>query len=331
MSSPLLQISNLRVSAIRPEGDLDLVVDASLRAAKGEIVGIVGESGSGKTMTLRSIIDLLPAGVTVTDGEILLQGESLLQASESDLRRVRGGMVGMVFQEPMTALDPTMRVGMQVAESARIHLGLSRAAAQQRAIELLGQVGLPDAGECAERYPHQLSGGMQQRVMVAIALAGEPALLLCDEPTTALDATITLQVLDLLAELTRSLDVGAVIVTHDLGVVARICDRVTVMYAGRVVEEGACADVIQRPRHPYTLSLLRAVPTRESTVDDLEPMPGAPPEPGARPSGCPFAPRCALAEPACEAAIELVELPGERFTACRRHEVLSLEGARADA
>lgn len=327
MTDPLLEIKGLRVSAGGPGEEVDLVTEASLHASRGEIVGVVGESGSGKTMTLRSIIGLLPPGLRIAGGSITLEGQNLVGADEAAMRAVRGGRVGMVFQEPMTALDPTMRVGRQVAESARLHLGISRQEANGRAIELLGRVGLGDPAARAELFPHQLSGGMQQRVMVATALAGDPALLLCDEPTTALDATVTLQVLDLIADLTGSLGVGAVIVTHDLGVVARICARVIVMYSGRVVEEGPCSEVLRRPRHPYTLSLLRAVPTRDSTVADLEPIPGSPPEPAARPPGCPFAPRCALAEPECSTDVQLAVLGAGRLTACRRHELLGVEEA----
>lgn len=325
MSDELLRVRDLRVAIDGPGSAPAFAVDgASLSAAPGEIVGVVGESGSGKSLTLRAITGLLPPGVRMAGGEVMFQGMDLLRASEAELRRVRGGKIGMVFQEPMTALTPTMRVGEQIAEGARTHLGLDRRAGERRARELLERVGIKDPGAHGRLYPHQLSGGMRQRVMIAIALAASPALVLCDEPTTALDATITSQVLALLDELARDLAVGMVLVTHDLSVVARTCSRVVVMYAGHVVEEGPTAEVVRRPRHPYTLALLRAVPTRRTTIDDLVPIPGAPPEPGARVVGCPFAPRCPLTEPACtEEVPPLFELAEGRRSACLRHDLLA--------
>ncbi len=315
----LLEVSGLQIGL---DTGVPLVHDVSLSAAPGELVGVVGESGSGKSLTLRAVAGLLPAGVRVTGGSVRFDSQEVLGASEPNLRALRGGSIGMVFQEPMTALNPTMRVGAQIAEGARAHLGLSRRAADQRASELLERVGIRDAAKRSRLYPHQLSGGLRQRVMIAIALAGSPRLLLCDEPTTALDATVTAQVLELLDELARDLEVAIVLVTHDLGVVSRACHRVVVMYAGRIVEEGTTDAVIRRPAHPYTLALLRAVPTRSTTIDDLVPIPGALPGPGAPLDGCPFAPRCALVEDACRAkAPPLIEVEGRR-TACRRSEQL---------
>jgi oligopeptide/dipeptide ABC transporter ATP-binding protein len=325
MSDELLRVRDLRVAIDGPAETPAFAVDgACLDADPGEIVGVVGESGSGKSLTLRAIMGLLPPGVRAAGGEVRFRGVDLLCAPERELRRIRGSGIGMMFQEPMTALSPTMRVADQIAEGARTHLGMDRRAGRRRAHELLERVGIRDPQTRGRLYPHQLSGGMRQRVMIAIALAASPALVLCDEPTTALDATITSQVLALLEELAGDMGIGMVLVTHDLSVVARACSRVVVMYAGRVVEEGPTAEVVRHPRHPYTLALLRAVPTRRTTIDDLVPIAGAPPEPGALAVGCPFAPRCPLAEPACtEAAPPLFELAGRRRSACLRHERLA--------
>jgi peptide/nickel transport system ATP-binding protein len=325
MSGRLLDVRDLRIGIDAADGSVvEAVAGASLHVDRGEVLGVVGESGSGKSLTLRAIAGLLPRGVHVEGGEVSVAGIDVVRASADELRRLRGGVAGMVFQEPLTALNPTMRIGEQIAESARAHLGLSRAQAGARAVELLGRMGFSKPQHSVQLYPHELSGGMRQRVVIAIALAGEPSLLLCDEPTTALDATVTMQVLDLLLGLAADLDVAVVLVTHDLGVVARTCERIVVMYAGRVVEEGPAVEVLRRPRHPYTLALLRAVPTREGTLADLQAIPGAPPQPGDRLPGCPFAPRCAFAEPACLGPVEQTMLGAGRMTACRRHELLAV-------
>jgi oligopeptide/dipeptide ABC transporter ATP-binding protein len=325
MTDRLLDVSDLRVrvAAHGDAGAFEPVAGATLRAARGEVVGVVGESGSGKSLTLRAIAGLLPPGVEIAGGEVEVGGIDVPHADRAELRRMRGGVVGMVFQEPMTALNPTMRIGAQIAEAVRAHCDLSRSRARARAIELLDRMGFTEAERRSRLYPHELSGGMRQRVMIAIALAGEPSLLLCDEPTTALDATVTMKVLDLLVALATDLDIAVVLVTHDLGVVARTCDRVVVMYAGRMVEEGSAADVLRRPRHPYTLALLRAVPTREGTIDDLQAIPGSPPVPSEPLAGCAFAPRCPYAEPECLEAVHAVAIGGARMTACRRHELLA--------
>ena len=325
MSDELLRVRDLRVAVNAASAAPALAVDgASLDAAPGEIVGVVGESGCGKSLTLRAIMGLLPPGVRVTGGEVTFRGTNLLSLREKELRRIRGRGIGMMFQEPMTALSPTMRVADQIAEGARAHLGLDERAAERRAYELLERVRIQNPQARGRLYPHQLSGGMRQRVMIAIALAASPTLVLCDEPTTALDATITSEVLALLDELARDLQVGMVLVTHDLSVIARACRRVVVMYAGRVVEEGPTAQVVRQPRHPYTLALLRAVPTRRTRIGDLVPIPGAPPEPGALAAGCPFAPRCEFVEPACtEDVPPLFDIGGQRGSACFRHERLA--------
>jgi oligopeptide/dipeptide ABC transporter ATP-binding protein len=328
---PILTVSGLRLvaDATSSGAPVDLVSEATLYAHRGEILGIVGESGSGKSLTLRAIAALLPPGVRVDAGEIDVAGIDVTGGRPKELRHLNGRTVGMIFQEPMSALNPTMRIGTQIAEAALAHKDITRTQAKQVAVELLGRMGFREPAQRYRLYPHELSGGMRQRVMIAIALAGGPALLLCDEPTTALDATVTMRVLELLDELVRELDIGVVFVTHDLGVAARICQRIVVMYAGRVVEEGPTEDVLRRPRHPYTLALLRAVPTRGSRVEDLQAIPGAPPSAGESLPGCPFAPRCAFALPECLEPVHLVEVGDERLSACRRHELLAeLAGAR---
>jgi oligopeptide/dipeptide ABC transporter ATP-binding protein len=321
---PILSVTGLRLVAENGgDGEIELVAGATLHAYRGEILGVVGESGSGKSLTMRGIAGLLPSGVRVAGGEIDVAGIDVARVRPKDLRQLNGRTVGMVFQEPMSALNPTMRIGAQIAEAARAHNDISRAQAKNRAIELLGRMGFKEPARQYRLYPHELSGGMRQRVVIAIALAGDPALLLCDEPTTALDATVTMRVLELLADLVRELEIGIVFVTHDLGVAARLCDRIVVMYAGRVVEEGAAEDVLRRPRHPYTLALLRAVPTRGSRVEDLKAIPGSPPSAGEPLPGCPFAPRCAFARPECLEPVQLVALENGRMSACRRHELLA--------
>jgi len=319
----LLSVRDLRLSIDTGEGSFEPVTGASLTADRGQVVGVVGESGSGKSLTLRAIASLLPAEAVVRSGEINVDGIDVANADKREVHRLRGGVVGMVFQEPMTALNPTMRIGHQIAEAARTHRKISRAEAQARAIELLGQLEFAEPERRYRLYPHELSGGMRQRVVIAIALASDPALLLCDEPTTALDATVTMRVLDVIVGLAAKLDIGIVLVTHDLGVAARICDRIVVMYAGRVVEEGPAVQILRRPRHPYTLALLQAVPTRDSTIEALRAVPGAPPSAGEVPPGCPFAPRCALAEADCAQPVRLAEITPERKSACRRQEVLA--------
>jgi oligopeptide/dipeptide ABC transporter ATP-binding protein len=322
---PLLSVKNLSVEI---GGGLEPVMGVGLTVARGEVLGVVGESGSGKSLTLKAVAGLLPRGVSISGGEIEVDGFDVVHASPREAHRLRGGVVGMVFQDPMTALNPTMRIGRQIAEAVRAHSNASKGEAKGRAIELLDEMGFRNPKHSAGLFPHELSGGMRQRVVIAIALAGEPSLLLCDEPTTALDATVTMRVLDLIVGLAAERDIGVVLVSHDLGVASRVCDRIVVMYGGRLVEEGPADEVLRRPRHPYTFALLRAVPTRETSIDDLEAIPGAPPAVGEVTSGCPFVPRCAFAEDACKETIELHDVGPARVSACCRQELFA-EGVGA--
>jgi oligopeptide/dipeptide ABC transporter ATP-binding protein len=273
---------------------------------------------------------LLPRSARLAGGEIVFDGRDLARAGAAALRRIRGKEIAMIFQEPMTALNPVMRVGEQIAEGPLVRLGYSRRRAHERAVELLRLVGVPDPKERAEAYPHELSGGMRQRVMIAIALSLEPKLILCDEPTTALDVTIQDQILKLLASLREQLHVSIVFVSHDLAVIAQTCQRVAVMYAGEVVETGTVDDVFREPRHPYTLSLLRSVPDVDDVRERLATIPGAPPDLAAPPPGCRFHPRCPFVQADCVAgAFPLRPLGGGRATACI-HPDLAAEDVRRE-
>lgn len=316
----MLQVENLvvRFGAAEPVGGVSLAVQP------GEVLGLVGESGSGKSLTLRAILGLVPPGATVT-GRALWQGEDMVTASAATLRHIRGRQIAIVFQEPMTALNPVLPIGLQITESLGVHLGLRGAAARRRAAELLDQVGIPDAARRLDAYPHEFSGGMRQRAMIAIALATGPSLLLADEPTTALDVTIQDQILRLLLRLSAELGMAMILVTHDLGVVAGTCDRVAVMYAGRVMESGPVARVLARPAHGYTLGLLRALPGLGPARAALLGIPGGPPDPAAMPQGCRFMPRCGFAQTACAGPALLTPVGPAHESACCRAAVIQAE------
>jgi len=302
---PLLEVEDLTVTAPGPDGPLEIVRDVSLTLAEGELLGLVGESGSGKSMTLLATLGLLPERLAVR-GSVRFRGQELLTLPEPKLRALRGAQIAAVFQDPMSSLNPVQRVGEQIAEQLRAHRGASRRAAAARAAELLELVGIPEPARRARCYPHELSGGMRQRVMIAAALSCEPALVLADEPTTALDVTIQAEVLRLLRELAERVGAAVVLVSHDLGVIAQMAARVAVMYAGEVVEQGACADVFASPQHPYTLGLLGSIPQLEGWPPrPLRAIPGQPPTVAARPDGCPFRPRCPYAFDACSQRPEL--------------------------
>jgi oligopeptide/dipeptide ABC transporter ATP-binding protein len=317
VSEPILEVRDLHVEIPLTRGTVRAVDGASFTVAPGEAMGLVGESGSGKSMTLRAILGLLPHPAGIAGGEILYEGADLVTMPAKKLQDLRGKEISMIFQEPMTALNPVMRVGDQIAEGPLAHLRMGKSASQERALELMRQVGIPDPERRARAFPHELSGGMRQRVMIAIALSCEPKLILCDEPTTALDVTIQDQILKLLRSLREERGLSVVFVTHDLAVVAQTCQRLAVMYAGQVVETGSIDETFRSPRHPYTLGLLRSVPDLEDVRDVLRSIPGTPPDPVHPPEGCRFAPRCEFAQPDCMVGDKpLRPITPTRSTAC---------------
>jgi len=298
---PLLSVRDLRVTFTRRgRAPVHAVDGVSFDVRAGEVLGLVGESGSGKSVTSLAVTGLLPRRGAQVSGQALLDGEDLLTMPRSRLAALRGKDVAMVFQDPMTSLNPVVPVGLQITEVLRRHTGASRAAAKEQAVELLGRVGIPDPRRRVREFPHQLSGGMRQRVMIAIAMACSPRLLIADEPTTALDVTIQAQVVELLRELVREQGTAMLLITHDLGVVAGVCDDVTVMYSGRVVERAERRELFARPRHRYTAGLLASVPRLDGPRQErLTPIPGTPRDVLPWSSGCAFAPRCAAADDAC--------------------------------
>jgi peptide/nickel transport system ATP-binding protein len=324
----LLKVNDLQVEFPLARGVLRAVDGASFEVRRGEALGIVGESGSGKTVALRALVGLLPRTGRVTGGSIEIDGTQVVGAAPATLRTLRGRTVAMIFQEPMTALNPLIRVGDQIAETPFARLGYSHRRARERAVDLMRLVGIADPARRYDAYPHELSGGMRQRVVIAIALSGDPQLLLCDEPTTALDVTIQDQILKLLASLREQLGVSVVFVSHDLAVIAQTCQQVAVMYAGQVIETGTVDAVFREARHPYTLGLLRSVPSFDSARDHLSSIPGSPPDLAAPPSGCRFHPRCGFMRPDCaDAPIPLIYL-GDRATRCLYHEECAADARR---
>jgi oligopeptide/dipeptide ABC transporter ATP-binding protein len=322
VSSPsLLAVDSLHVQFPSPAGPVEAVAGVSFTVAAGETVALVGESGSGKSVTSLAIMGLLGAG-RVAAGSIAFRDEDLARADSERLRRLRGAEIAMVFQNPMTSLDPLFTVGGQVAEALRIHRPLTRRAARSRAVELLDEVGIPDPERRVRAYPHELSGGQQQRVMVAMALACEPALLIADEPTTALDVTVEAQILKLMRTLQREHGTALLFITHDMGVVSRMADRVVVMYAGRVVEQGTVADVLREPQNPYTRALIDSIPTPATPRDVPMPaIPGNVPSLAELPSGCRFHPRCPSVMDRCgESEPPLYDLGPGRVSRCWLHE-----------
>jgi oligopeptide/dipeptide ABC transporter ATP-binding protein len=321
MSEPVLEVRDLHVQIASRRGIVRAVDGVSFEVPRGGALGLVGESGAGKSMTLRAILGLLPAEARVTSGQILLDGVDLVKLRASAYNRLRGPKISMIFQEPMSALNPVMRVGRQIAEGPQVHLGYSRGRAAERALELMRRVGIPDPERRFRAYPHEFSGGMRQRVMIAIALSCDPEIILCDEPTTALDVTIQDQILRLLTRLCRESGVSLVFVTHDLPVVAQVCEHIAVMYGGQLVERGEVRAVLLDPRHPYTLGLVRSAPDFEYVRQALVPIPGSPPSLISPPSGCRFHPRCDFAEDDCQVSeTPLRVLPGGRATACLHYE-----------
>ncbi|MFP5078503.1 ABC transporter ATP-binding protein [Rhizobium sp. YIM 134829] len=296
----LLDVEGLTVSFATDHGRVRAVRDVSFSLREGEILSIVGESGSGKSVTLLSLLGLHDRKTTQVDGNVTFRGRRLLEMSAGDLRKIRGKEIGLISQDPMTALTPVYTIGWQIAEQIRTHEGISARAARKRAVELLGEVGLSNPGEAVDRYPHQLSGGMRQRAVIAMALSCNPALLVADEPTTALDVTVQAQVLDLLLRLRKAFGSAIILITHDMGVVSEVADRVAVMYAGRIVERGETEDVFATPLHPYSWGLMSSIPPLTGPrLSRLRSIPGMPPTPDSIGEGCGFAPRCAFTRPAC--------------------------------
>ncbi len=309
----LLEVKDLQTHFLTRGGVVRAVDGVSWDVEEGETVALVGESGCGKSVTALSIMRLVsqPAG-RIVGGHIVFKGRDLLTLGEEEMRRVRGREIGMIFQEPMTSLNPVLTIGRQLTEGLEIHLGMSGDEAKRRAAELLGTVGIPDPARRLSQYPHQFSGGMRQRMMIAMALACDPALVLADEPTTALDVTIQAQILELMKGLARRLGVAMLIITHNLGVVARYADRVNVMYAGRIIERGTARELYGQPRHPYTLGLLRSVPRLdEPRRARLAPIEGQPPDLTRLPPGCAFAPRCAFRVERCATEVPPLEPVGD--------------------
>lgn len=330
---PLLEIEGLSVSFRSDTGPVTAVEDVSLTLSEGETLAIVGESGSGKSVTALAIMGLLGRG-RMQARKLEFGGRSLLGMPEADLRRIRGREIGMIFQDPMTSLNPVLTIGRQLTEMFELHMGQSGAQARRGAIELLERVGVPSPESRLNQYPHHFSGGMRQRVMIAMTMACRPKILIADEPTTALDVTIQAQILELIADLQKSLGMAIIMITHDLGVVAGIADRLAVMYSGRVVEQGPTERVFDCPRMPYTRGLLASVPRFDAPQAELVAIPGQPPDPAHRPPGCAFAPRCALALADCTAAPPALRpLGGGQSAACIRTDAtadVSLTAAGAN-
>jgi peptide/nickel transport system ATP-binding protein len=315
---PLVEVADLTVSFVGREATVHAVNGVSFAVRPGEVLCILGESGSGKSVTLRALMRLLPKRARI-EGRIEVDGQNVLAFDKRRLRDLRGGLVSMIFQEPMTALDPVYTIGQQISETILRHKGGSRAAAHARALELLDLVKIPSPERRLASYPHELSGGLRQRAMIAMALSCGPRLLLADEPTTALDATVQIQVLILLRRLQRELGMGTIFVTHDLGVASEIADRIAVMYAGRVVEEGPVADILRAPQHPYTQGLLASTVHGQERDHDIDAIPGSPPDLRRPPPGCGFAPRCAVAMAECRATVPPPRFPGPgRMARCLR-------------
>ena len=313
---PVLEVRGLKVSFPTRHGVLNAVSDVSLSIARGEILGVVGESGAGKSMTGLATLGLLEPPGHVSAGEIRLNGRRIDNLPEKEMQKIRGRAIGAIFQDPLTSLHPLFTVGAQLVETIRLHLRLTRAQARRRAVELLKEVGIPAPGQRIDDYPHQFSGGMRQRVVIALALAAEPELIIADEPTTALDVSVQAQITALLRRLCDDRGAAIMLVTHDMGVIAETADRVAVLYAGRVVEVGPVADVIRSPRHPYTVGLMGSIPPLRARVKRLVQIDGSMPRPDSIPDGCAFNPRCGKVLPRCRTELPALVDVGSSKTAC---------------
>ena len=318
----LLEVKDLKTYFYTDAGVGKAVDGVTFSLEKGKVLGIVGESGCGKSVTSLSIMRLVDTTTGKYEGgEILFEGRDILKLSEKEMRKLRGNKISMIFQEPMTSLNPVFTIGYQIMESLMLHKGLDKKAAHARAVELLELVGIPEAGKRVDEYPHQLSGGMRQRVMIAMALAGDPELLIADEPTTALDVTIQAQILDLLKSLQKKLNMSIIIITHDLGVIAEMADEVAVMYAGDIVEKAKTRELFSDPKHPYTIGLMNSIPDIDDENERLNTLEGLVPSLYEMPAGCRFAPRCQFACEECQKQrIHLTDLENGRQVRCRRYE-----------
>ncbi len=325
-SELLLEVKNLEVAFKTYAGEVNAVRGVSFHLNKGEVLGIVGESGCGKSVTSSAIMRIVPEPTGVyKGGEVLFEGTDLLKLREREMCHVRGKDISMVFQDSMSSLNPTMKVGRQIAESLRIHQGMSKKEAKKIATKMLERVGISNPEKRVNQYPHEFSGGMRQRAMIAIALACKPKLLIADEPTTALDVTIQAQIIKLMNELRKEFDASIILITHDLGVVAEMCQRIVVMYAGQIIEEGSAEEIFKNPNHPYTKALLESVPTMEMSRERvLEPVQGTPPDLFAPPKGCGFYPRCKEAMKGCKTnSPDLVEIGINHKSACFLNRLVS--------
>ncbi|WP_247651406.1 ABC transporter ATP-binding protein [Roseovarius autotrophicus] len=319
-ATPVLEVSNLRVEFPTRHGTLTAIDDVSMRIEPGEILGVVGESGAGKSITGLAVLGLLEAPGRIAGGEIHVAGRRIDTLSEDELTKVRGSEMGAIFQDPLTALNPLFSVGAQLVETIRLHTDLSKDGARARALHLLREVGIPAPEERLRQFPHQFSGGMRQRVVIALALAAEPGLIIADEPTTALDVSIQAQITTLLRRLCKEHRTGIMLVTHDMGVIAETADRVAVMYSGRMVETGRVEDVIHDPQHPYTKGLMAAIPSLHDRVEILTQIDGSMPRLNTRPSGCAFNPRCPVAGPRCRRDRPEMVAAGRNRAACFLHD-----------
>ncbi len=317
-TEPILEVKDLTTRFHTQDGVVHAVTDVNFVLNKGEFLGVVGESGSGKSVTVMSMLRLIPMPPgEIVSGEAIFESEDLLKMGMKELRKVRGGRIGFVFQDPMTSLNPVLKVGYQITEALTLHRGIDKAAAKDRALELLEMVEIPDARGRMDSYPHELSGGMRQRVMIAIALACYPQVLIADEPTTALDVTIQAQLIEIVKELRDRLGTAVIWITHDLGVIASLADRVVVMYGGQIVEEGPVGEIYGSPQHPYTLALLESVPRLDQKGSNLTSIKGQPPPMSSPPTSCTFAPRCKFAYDRClEENPVLESLSPTRQVAC---------------
>ncbi|HET9661604.1 MAG TPA: ABC transporter ATP-binding protein [Thermomicrobiales bacterium] len=326
---PLLEVKNLKTQFFTQDGVVKAVEDVSFYVMPGETLGVVGESGSGKSITGLSIMRLIPSPPgKIVNGEVIFEGQDLLKLNDDQIRRIRGNQIAMIFQDPMTSLNPVLTINRQISEALQLHMGMSKDQAKARSIELLRMVGIPNAEERIDQYPHQFSGGMRQRVMIAMALSCNPKLIIADEPTTALDVTIQAQILDLMRSLQSERDTGVIMITHSMGVVAGMADRVQVMYAGSIVETASTEEIFANPRHPYTVGLMKSIPRLDARERErLEPIRGLPPDLIDLPDICPFVPRCDYAREKCEQKRPpLLEVAPGHMSACWFWEEVTKDG-----